>query len=270
MVEQDRQGFHKQLAALATIFDKEVSPLLLDTYFAALEDLPFDAVIAAIGRAAQANRFFPRPVELREAVEGSAEDRASVAWATFLVAAGNGGYASVQFVDPSTAVAMDATFESWPGACRLLHAADEPMVAHYRKAFIAAYQAARKAGRTAELYRAGQSELSLRGGEWKDRMPVLVQPVLLIGLRAVKEVRLPFDTATGTLRADARDALAGGAETVLQFAQRFAPRALAGEPPRRLGAGSEQPATREEVAEILAPLRQDEKTAPYLNLIGAA
>jgi hypothetical protein len=122
-----------------------------------------------------------------------------------LDAVDDGGNASVKFLDPAAASAMDAVFGGYLSAARMLREADEPMVAHYRKSYMQAYQTARKFPRQVETYRAGNYEFqNSTGGAWVLRMTQYYGPVRLIGMREVKEVRLPFDAQTGKLTSEAR------------------------------------------------------------------
>lgn len=68
MTTQDRIAFVTALTDCARIFRK-VSDIneLSDGYWQALQDLPLDAVRAGFRQCAQSNRFFPRPVEIRDA-----------------------------------------------------------------------------------------------------------------------------------------------------------------------------------------------------------
>lgn len=205
MTEQDKPEFSKSLAQIAAVFDKTLTPFLVDAYFDALADFPFDRVDGAFRQAVATKTFFPRPAEIRELLEGSGDDRANQAWAAFMQAVNDGGNASVKFLDPAAASAVDSVFGSYLQAARSIHVAEEPMVAHYRKAFCQAYQTARKFPRQVETYRAGLFEFANSGGGgWADRMKIYSGPVRLIGLREVKEVRLQFDAATGRLTEQAR------------------------------------------------------------------
>lgn len=205
MTEQDKSEFSKSLAQVAAVFDKTLTPFLIDAYFDALADFPLDRVATALRQAISIKTFFPRPAEIRELIEGSGDDRANQAWAAFMQAVSDGGNASVKFLDPAAASAVDSVFGSYLQAARSIHIADEPMVAHYRKAFCQAYQTARKFPRQVETYRAGVFEFANSGGgAWADRVRIYTGPIRLIGTREVKEVRLPFDATTGRLTEQAR------------------------------------------------------------------
>ena len=63
------------------VFNEPVSDIRIEGYFTALFDLPIEDVVVAIRYAIAHEKFFPRPVELRNAIHGSPEDRADEAWA---------------------------------------------------------------------------------------------------------------------------------------------------------------------------------------------
>lgn len=66
MQRSDEHGFAQLLAALATVFDKELGEELVGVYFKALEDMPLEDLATATKRAIRECKFFPRPAELRE------------------------------------------------------------------------------------------------------------------------------------------------------------------------------------------------------------
>lgn len=263
MLEQDRKTFDKEMAGLGAIFDKAMSKPLIDAYFDALKDFPLEAIQEAFKRAIATAKFFPRPVEVRESLEGNGDDRANQAWSTFLDATGDGGYASVKFLDPATAAAVIATFGGWLPACRALREAEAPMVAHYRKAFCQAYQTARKFPREIETYQAGQYEIQNRaGGDWTVRMKVIVNPVLIVGLRESKELRLPFDASTGRLTGEAQARIAAainteGARQLIEWASSGRPQTALGVGVPQLPPSSEPEITHEEAAQFVAAVQRN-------------
>jgi hypothetical protein len=229
---EDIPKFTQCLLVLGEVFNEQVSELRMEAYRAALSGYELSAIESAINRAIGTLKFFPKPAELIELMEGSHDDRAGQAWRVFLEAVSDGGDASVKFLDPAAATAVDVTFGGYLQAARTIREADEPMVAHYRKNFMQAYQTARKFPRQVETYRAGNFEFqNSGGGAWSLRMTTYLSPVRLIGLREVKEVRLPFDAQTGKLTDDARlmiDAAttAEGAQQLLAAAITRAPKML--------------------------------------------
>ena len=143
MTAADRGRFAVALATLAEVFGEALSSARLESYFQALADLDIDAVEAAAQICMRTRKFFPKPAELREALDGSPEDQAEVAWMRFLGAVREiGGYESVNFGDPVThAVVMDL-WGDWPTACLL----DEKETPFRHQDFVKLYRIRAKQG----------------------------------------------------------------------------------------------------------------------------
>jgi len=100
MQERDKENFSKMLLGLGELFDKEISEILLSIYWEALKPYPWTVVKEALNKAAVMCRFFPKPVEIIELIEGSDTEQAEEAWATLLDAIEQcGAYVSVVFAD---------------------------------------------------------------------------------------------------------------------------------------------------------------------------
>jgi hypothetical protein len=96
----NRRKLVDALTALAEVFDKKASELMINAYLAALADVPADQVIMACSRAVKECRWLPKPVELRElSGELAPQNRATIAWEAFARAARD-PYHSVDFDDP--------------------------------------------------------------------------------------------------------------------------------------------------------------------------
>ena len=117
MTDVDRLAFAVELGGLAEVFAENVSTARAEAYFIALADYTIETVREAFGRAIKRCKWFPRPAELREIVEGSTEGRAALAWARLLKAIEHvGTYRSVDFGDPilhAAVVAMGGWSELW-------------------------------------------------------------------------------------------------------------------------------------------------------------
>lgn len=109
MTPQDASRFAELLAGLGEVFNEPVSEIRARLYFEALKDLPMGSVEQAVSRLVQHARFFPKPGEIREVLEGSVEDRGREAWRRVLGALEHvGTYESVDFGDPLVHVAVEA------------------------------------------------------------------------------------------------------------------------------------------------------------------
>lgn len=231
MTELDRAEFSKIIYGLGEVYGEALSKPRIDAYFASLIDLTIEQFDAAATQLMRSSKFFPRPAEILDAARGNIEDQAHRAWATFLDAAADSGYASVRFYDSAAAYAVDAVFGGWIKSGELLAAGwvdsdgrhqggcSDEMLAHYRNHFIKQYLAFRRMPREVDLYRPGRNELSMRSNSaLAGLMPILHQPVKLIGNGKVLTMRLPFDTRQGMLLPECQDALNQGPEKARQFA----------------------------------------------------
>ena len=80
MTNEDRLGFAKLLLYAGEAFGEPVSDVRASAYFDALYDLSLDEVRAAIKHLIRESRFFPRPVDIRGVVRGTADQLADAAW----------------------------------------------------------------------------------------------------------------------------------------------------------------------------------------------
>lgn len=207
MNESDLKEFTSLMRAEAELYPNAAATTAarIQAYFDSLQRFDLESIRITLRQLRERNEFFPSIKSVVENLEGSHDDRAGQSWRVLLDAVDDGGNASVKFLDPAAASAMDAVFGGYLPAARMLREADEPMVAHYRKSYMQAYQTARKFPRQVETYRAGNYEFqNSAGGAWALRMTQYYGPVRLIGMREVKEVRLPFDAQTGKLTSEAR------------------------------------------------------------------
>jgi hypothetical protein len=101
---RDRLSFAKLISGLAVALGRELSEAAIEIYWNALARFSDEQINEAINAAAQTCKFFPKPVELIELVEGNREERATAAWDSLLTAIQrHGNYASVMFEDPKIA-----------------------------------------------------------------------------------------------------------------------------------------------------------------------
>ncbi|MFA5378171.1 MAG: DUF6475 domain-containing protein [Dehalococcoidia bacterium] len=97
---KDRLAFIQAISGLAEVFNAEMSEMKLAIYEEALSRFSDEQVQAAINYSAGTMRFFPKPVELIEAIEGSKEEQATLAWESLLNAITHeGAYHTVDFED---------------------------------------------------------------------------------------------------------------------------------------------------------------------------
>lgn len=88
------------MAMMGELFDKNVSSTLMEAYWKALEPYSDAEVETAFKRLVTTARFFPKPAEVLEAINGPQVDQAVLAWQRVDKAVReHGPYESVQFDD---------------------------------------------------------------------------------------------------------------------------------------------------------------------------
>lgn len=142
MTDADRPRFAELMLALSETFESQVSSLRMQLYFDSLRDLPIESVTSAVQAAIDRLKFFPKPVELREMVDGPVADAAALAWAEFTREVGRVGYMRTPSLPATTMETVRIVFGGWRQACGSLPAPDSeraPELMGWRKQFIAAY-----------------------------------------------------------------------------------------------------------------------------------
>ena len=129
MKENDKKRFMDAIGTLAEMHNKKLSTLLLKAYWGSLQKFEIEEIETAAGRLMETSRYFPKPVEIIEAITGGAQDINDVA----MIQANNviesvrtvGGYRSVEFDDPTTAAVVKLGWGGWQKLCDELKEADE-------------------------------------------------------------------------------------------------------------------------------------------------
>ena len=139
----DRDAFFDALTTVAEAFDKKLSPQLMALYFEVLTDYSLEVLQVAMAQAMTSCRFFPKPVELIELMDGRPEEHAEQAWTQVYAALNSAGtYRSLSCADAVTAETIRVIWRSWPEAATLPRpeSDDGPMYQVTHKEFLAAYQ----------------------------------------------------------------------------------------------------------------------------------
>ncbi len=148
MIASDFHVFARELALVAETFGATISSAHIEIYFRALNDLPLEQVRAAMDAACRRLRFFPKPVELRELITGSPDERAERAWTRVRqgIMRGVGGYRLIDFGD----MALHATIDAMGGWARFyslgFRGVEEVAIATARKEFLQLYSIFEKRG----------------------------------------------------------------------------------------------------------------------------
>ena len=119
--QQERAAFLEAFGGLSEVFGKEFSKFTAKAYFKALSTHDIQPVVKAMESALKRCRFFPKPVELLEFIEGTPEDRKVMAEAqareVLMAVRRHGIYATVQFADPITNAIIRQYFGGWANVC---------------------------------------------------------------------------------------------------------------------------------------------------------
>lgn len=78
LIRTDRETLIRMLAALQDIFGGEMTDTRLEGYIAALSDIPTDDLRLGMQRAVRACTWFPKPAEIRRAVDAELAARVKV------------------------------------------------------------------------------------------------------------------------------------------------------------------------------------------------
>ena len=80
----NQQSFLESLTALSEIFDKKLSAPMIKMYWSTLKEFTDEQVGEAMVQALNSFKFMPKPSEIRELIQGSADDAAVDEWANIL------------------------------------------------------------------------------------------------------------------------------------------------------------------------------------------
>ena len=109
---RDKKQFAQRITALSALFDREISEAVIEMYWVALMPYDDEETERAFQEAARRCKFFPKPAELIEFIEGSSEGREALAWHALLTGIARvGSWSSVRFSDP----AIHSVVETWGG-----------------------------------------------------------------------------------------------------------------------------------------------------------
>lgn len=225
MQQSDFKPFSKALYALGEVFGRQLTETVINVYFKTFADFTIEEFESACYKAINECKFFPKPVELRQLIEGSADERAQAAW-TFIedLRAKVGYYSSVWIEDAALSQALADTFGGWISFCDSMHQVFDSesgrQIAGYsdemkrakQKEFIINYNRALKFPRRSERYHVGHTERENRNavGSWKRGLfpdGVFYQPLGLIIGGEIATVSLPCAAYTAQLTAGAREQL---------------------------------------------------------------
>jgi len=116
---KDEIKFKEYMATLCEVYDRTLSKLLTDLYWKVLEPFTDQQCADAFKEIIYSSRFFPKPADFIEVLQGSKKTRATEAWLEALETLKRiGNYESVKFADAaihSVVMAMGG----WPEFCMM-------------------------------------------------------------------------------------------------------------------------------------------------------
>lgn len=119
--KQERAQFLAAFTALSEMHGKAFSDNMKKFYFSCFEKFDIAVVVEAMRKATMSLKFFPKPVELVELIEGTKEDVTVTAelWADRVLetASKHGRNANPQFSDPVVNAVIKNRFGSWGAVC---------------------------------------------------------------------------------------------------------------------------------------------------------
>lgn len=114
----ERKEFMDMFSGLCLTLGKEPSKNLILAYHTALSRFDIGVVKEAINKAVVSFKWFPKPVEIIELIEGSSVDNSEIQCAQAFEAVRRvGPYESVVFDDPVTQEVIKQYYGGWPKFC---------------------------------------------------------------------------------------------------------------------------------------------------------
>lgn len=168
MTTADVERLAQALGALGETFNEPVSKVRANAYLFALEDFTIGQVEDAIRQAIKHCKFFPRPAELRELLEGNPGDQAMLAWSELISEVRRVGSWRDPDLSPATAEAVRSLWGSWSHLCATLPG-EGPELIGWMKQFQQTFSAHREQGHRPELMGRDEAKQLLDGLTGKNR-----------------------------------------------------------------------------------------------------
>lgn len=120
MTEMDREPFAKGMLALCETFNEPISDAKIEAYFETLSEYDIRQVSAAVKGALRTCKFFPRPADLRELIDGDRDAASDAAWGAVLREIRRVGYVGEPSLDDRALRAVRELWGSWKRLCETL------------------------------------------------------------------------------------------------------------------------------------------------------
>lgn len=99
----DKTKFSKCMLGLGELYDKQITEFVADMYYEVFKDYDYEQFNKAVMKCIRTHKYntLPKPADILEFLEGSAQDKSLIAWLKAKEAVRKGGYiATIVFDDP--------------------------------------------------------------------------------------------------------------------------------------------------------------------------
>jgi hypothetical protein len=121
MTDKDKSEFGQLLTDVLAYYRQDTTPFVLDLWWSAFADFDLSQIRQAMQRHAtdpERGQFAPKVADLVRVLQGTATERAALAWGKTMGAMQSvGAYTDVVFDDPAIHAAVD-DLGGWPKLCR--------------------------------------------------------------------------------------------------------------------------------------------------------
>jgi hypothetical protein len=180
---KDKKMFGEFILAIGEMFDKDISDVLRQLYWKALEPFTDKQCEKAFNTVILSSRFMPKPVDIIEAIRGNNTDRATSAWIDVLKTVRRvGTWESVKFADP----VIHSVIESMGGWIRLGQT-PETEIKWKQKEFERLYQVIQEREGTHPDHLPGVFEMENSAQGYVEHIP---EPVLIGTQKEVKKIEV--------------------------------------------------------------------------------
>lgn len=138
MTEMDRDAFAQAMFTLGETFNEPISDVKVEAYFDALGEFDVTQVLPAMKATLRKSKFFPRPADLIEAIEGDRDEAADAAWGAVLREIRRVGYVGTPNLEERALRAVCELWGSWRRLCETLPG-EGPELVGWLKQFKAVY-----------------------------------------------------------------------------------------------------------------------------------
>jgi len=117
MEKNEFPRFAQLMVQTAEIYNEKLSEIKIELYFEILKDFPYASIERAFVHHIRTSKFFPKPADIVEFIEGSPDDRSLKAWLLLTRLIKNYGYYYSIVVDDPALVATVEDMGGWMHIC---------------------------------------------------------------------------------------------------------------------------------------------------------